>query len=528
MKTLIKSKYILVIIIIFGAIIRLTNITNNPPALYGDELTLVYDSYSLIKTGGYDSTGAFMPLTFSMGAGRPAGYVYSIIPFVWIFGPNALGIRLLSALSGIALIFIIYKLTEKLFNERVALISAFLTSVSIWDISLSRVGFEAHFALLLSTLGIYLLVDAPKRLINWGVAALLFGITLHTYPTYKLSLPLIILALFIYHKDILQSQIKKVMLFIAILGVFVGLSVQQLIFNNSEQRFSNINFLSRSDVRDGVIQKVTIDRNTSDLPEQLKSVFHNRAIEYSSILINSYLSNFSLDYLIFKGDGNPRHNPSGMGSIYYVELITLILGLAYLIRSNNKASKLLIPWLIIAPIPTSILLENHALRNSFMLPSLLVISSIGIYSLLETRNKLSKILFVFITLGIIWQFLMFIQNIFYLSPKTNAQFWSVSAKNAALYINQQKDKYDYILVSDRLDNIEYAYQVYTPVDPKLEIEQFKNRTTLIDTKFKKFDNVYIGGIQDSQVHDMFNKLNGKVLYVGPSPDPKLGYLTFQK
>src|SRR5437773_1625010 len=102
-----KSKIMIILILILAFFIRVVNLSNNPPALYGDELTIVYDAYSLLQTG-HDQTGAFLPLTFSMGAGRPAGYVYGSIPFVLFLGPTALGVRMLSVLSGVGIIFLLY------------------------------------------------------------------------------------------------------------------------------------------------------------------------------------------------------------------------------------------------------------------------------------------------------------------------------------------------------------------------------------------------------------------------------------
>ena len=82
------SNYILLAILILGFIIRVYKINSLP--LYGDELTIVYDSYSILKTG-MDQTGQFLPLTFKMGAGRPAGYVYGSIPVYSYFWTYCLG-----------------------------------------------------------------------------------------------------------------------------------------------------------------------------------------------------------------------------------------------------------------------------------------------------------------------------------------------------------------------------------------------------------------------------------------------------
>jgi hypothetical protein len=80
MKFFKQPKSALALILIFAFLLRFINISSNPPALYGDELTMVMDAYSVLKTG-HDTTGEFLPLTFSKGEGRPGGYIYSSLPF---------------------------------------------------------------------------------------------------------------------------------------------------------------------------------------------------------------------------------------------------------------------------------------------------------------------------------------------------------------------------------------------------------------------------------------------------------------
>jgi len=96
-------------LLIFGFFIRVYKIDSF--SLYGDELTIGLDAYSLLKTG-MDQTGEVFPLTFKMGAGRPPGYVYASIPFVALFGPNEWGVRSLSLLSGLGIIVLMWSFHE--------------------------------------------------------------------------------------------------------------------------------------------------------------------------------------------------------------------------------------------------------------------------------------------------------------------------------------------------------------------------------------------------------------------------------
>ncbi len=173
------KKFALLIIIFIGFLLRVANIQINPPALYGDELTITLDAYSLLKTG-HDQLGNFLPLTFPMGAGRPAGYVYGSVPFVAIFGPTTMGVRALSLLSGIGILVLLYFIGKKIASERVGLLAAAIGAVSPWDISLSIGGFEAHFALFLVLLGIYLFILARQRPTLYIFSDLSLGLSLHT------------------------------------------------------------------------------------------------------------------------------------------------------------------------------------------------------------------------------------------------------------------------------------------------------------------------------------------------------------
>ena len=145
-----KKNLLIILIMIVGFLFRISWIGGN--SLYGDELTLVYDAYSILKTG-HDSTGKFLPVTFEMRGGSPGGYVYGAIPFVAIFGPNELGIRSLSILSGIGIVILLYFLGSSLFSEKVGIWGALIAAISPWEISLSRGGYETHFALFLALLG---------------------------------------------------------------------------------------------------------------------------------------------------------------------------------------------------------------------------------------------------------------------------------------------------------------------------------------------------------------------------------------
>src|SRR5688572_17254454 len=96
-----KAVILLLTVVILAAVLRLWNLSSNPPSLTWDEASLGYNAYSLLQTGK-DEYGRLFPLNLkSFGDYKPAVYSYLIIPFIVVFGLNEWAIRLPSAIAGI-------------------------------------------------------------------------------------------------------------------------------------------------------------------------------------------------------------------------------------------------------------------------------------------------------------------------------------------------------------------------------------------------------------------------------------------
>jgi 4-amino-4-deoxy-L-arabinose transferase-like glycosyltransferase len=438
--------------------------------MYGDELTMVYDTYSLLKTGK-DSTGESYPLTFKMGAGRPGGYIYASLPFVYLFGTNELGVRSLSVLSSLGIIVLMYFLGKKLFNnENMGLTASFLTSISIWDIYLARGGFEAHFALFLAILGVTTFIYG--KYFWWGIS---WGLTILTYPTFKLTLPLMFLILvwFSGFKSLIKNKIFIVS--VVILAFFGAVVVHETLVGRCEERFLKLNIFSDSNIQTQITQKVNEERLFSTLPDIIKPIFYNKPLQYSRIVLDNYMENLSPKFLYLRGDGNPRHNPGEWGMLYLIELPVLFIGTLYLWKEKKKELLLLIAWILIVPLATMFMGDPHGLRNDLMLPAFILISS---YALQNLPKKISGLLIILILV----QLIFVMQRVYFLSPNKFASFWSTEAKKASLLAIKNTKKT--FILSTKIDNIEYAYPVYAKIDPNIVIDQYGNFP-------KKYGNVII-------------------------------------
>jgi len=518
-----KSLLALVLILFIGFCLRFYRLANLP--LYGDELTMVYDSYSLLRTGK-DQLGNFLPLTFKMGAGRPAGYVYFSIPFVAIFGPTAWGVRFLSFLSGLGIIILIYLLGKKLLNERIGLIASLFTAVSFWDISLSRVGFEAHFALFLALLGVVSLLYSKGRPWLYVIFSLSWGLSIHTYPVYKLVLFLFLPFLFFYVFEDLKFSLKDKKSFLPILisisfgFLAVVLSLNETFKGFSEERFLSINVFSRKDIRDKITSEVVWERSLVKLPDRIEIFVSNKAFYYSKLLISSYLNNFSPQFLFVSGDNNPRHNLFEFGQMYYADFLLIFLGVltfAFMMfkTKNFKPFLFVFSWLFIAPLGSFLLLEEHALRNSFMLPPLLLISALGFYQLFEKRkNILAKVGLLVVSFSVFSQLVFGFVRANFLLPYKNADLWSYQARDVFEFVSKVKNNYDHIFLSKSIENIEYAYEVYGKVDPKEVQRQNQGHPKISGFWAKNFDNIFIVDVPNKDLNFFIESCSGRCLFIG--------------
>jgi 4-amino-4-deoxy-L-arabinose transferase-like glycosyltransferase len=522
LKVIKKNGFLKLIFIIFfiASTLRLFDLNSNPKALYGDELTMVYDAYSISKTL-HDQKGEMLPLAFQLGAARPPGYVYATVPFAALLGPNGWSARLVSALSGIGVVVLIYLLTKLMLNKQIALLAAFLAAISTWGISLSRAGFESNFALFLALLGVYCFY---KGLLNprWFLgSSLSFALSMQTYPIFRMTIPLfLVITIWLYWRDFKKlAKSKLIAIFsIAILLFSIGLSLYLTISLGSNDRFSTINIL-HSDELETATQIDSSKRDFINLPKEITYIFHNKFIETGTLLMKNYLDYLSPNFLFISGDRNPRHNPAGMGQLYWINLILLVFAFRNIFRSPTKPKILLISWILLSPIAGSLIANAHALRSSFMMPPLLILSALGITEVLKLNGRLQlyrKTILLIIFSLLLVQFVFLIERVFFLAPNFYSNFWSYPAKQATQIALRDQAKFSYIILSNDIDNMEYAYPTYSKVDPNLVINQNRKRESLGGYEFFKYDNIFIGSVATGDIDKFLDSLTGPALYIAPA------------
>jgi len=166
-------------------------------------------------------------------------YYYFIAPWLLLFKFNPLGLTFGVALFSSLFILINYFIVKELFDKKVALIAAFLTSFSYVLIDLSRFSWNPNLLPLFSLLTIYFFIKAlktKKKLFYLLFGAFLsFSFQLH-YLALALFLPIIILAL--------PKLISKFPYFLISLFSFIFFSSPLIIFDLRHQFLNSKNLIS--------------------------------------------------------------------------------------------------------------------------------------------------------------------------------------------------------------------------------------------------------------------------------------------
>jgi len=203
-----KNNLYLIVILLIASFFRLYQLSSVPASLFGDEVDVGYQAYSILTTGR-DYSSNFMPLHFhSLAEWRTPLYLYSAVPTVAIFGISPLGVRLPAVIFGILSIWGFYLLFRILTNnEKLAIIGSFLLSVNPWHLQYSRAGFEVTMLLTFLIFGLYFFFKDLKSGKYLGLSLLLLLLTPLIYSTAKLFTPaLLLFLLIVYRKEILYEE----------------------------------------------------------------------------------------------------------------------------------------------------------------------------------------------------------------------------------------------------------------------------------------------------------------------------------
>jgi len=469
-----KTVMFLFLIILLAAILRLWHLGQYPIHLTNDEAGIGYNAYSILKTAR-DEHGQFMPIVFeSFGDWKPGLYIYLTVPSVLLFGLTEFAVRLPSALSGVASVYLLYLIANRLFDRNVALASAFILAILPWHMQFSRGAWEANAALMILLAGVWFFIKSLKNHNYIVLSAAFFGLTLWTYQSAKLASVLVLLALAIcYHKKLLSLS-KKTLGTSVVIGILVAMPIVLSLFSGKGGRLEVMSVFSYTRP-DEYIKETILDQEDISKNSLKYLLFHSEAANLTRGITGRYFNYFSGKFLFFQGDWSSlRHSIPNVGYLLFAEAPVFIVGLVQLFKSKgDKNATFVLLWLAFAPIAPALTRDSvHGVRALNMVAPLSIVLGIGInsmYSYLKKQiNPLVKYIMAFLITGaFIYSFVIYLdgyyiqneyvyaENYFYGYRETVKELDKISEDKKVVFSQSYDQPYIYFLFYKHYDPDKY-------------------------------------------------------------------------
>ncbi len=452
--------FLILLLAIFLRFVRLDYLE-----LFGDEIDAGYQSYSLAETGS-DYKGDFLPLyAHSFSEWRAPLMMYSMIPFIKIFGLNEWGVRSYSAFFGILSILGFYFLLRKVgVKKSVALLTSFMLTIVPWHIQYSRSAFELTLLSSLIIWGLYFLIDYLENKGSWKipVSALLLSLSFYTYNTANVYVPLLILVAGVGYFIKSKKVVFKPFLVLLMLMFVLSLPVLIQIFTgHGADRFEKFSVFGDKDA----LTKINSYRNESN-NSLLSKIYYNKPVFAVKSIAFNYANAFSSDFLFGRGDVTFRHSLHNVGNLFWIQLVLIVVGLGLFFKKNKKTfgDYLMIGFLLVSPIPSSLTVDGayHASRLFLMVFPLAYFSAEGLAFIFRFKKMFGLIAVLILA----FEFSYF-QYYYWNSYRSESwRWWHFGYKQIMLSEANYDSQYKKVLIDNTYEPSLIRYLFWNKISPK--------------------------------------------------------------
>lgn len=346
----------ILLILLLALLLRLFWLTEIPPGLTHDEA-----NHGREAIGVLDGELLFY---FPLNYGSEPLYSYMVAASMLLFGENLFALRLVNVIFGVLAIAATYFWARWAFNERVALVTAVLMSVSFWPLASSREALRAGMLPFFMVCAVWffwkiLHSDRPSPKQNWKLAAG-FGIsvafTLHIYLAARVAwglFPLFLIYLFIWQRPMFRHSWLPTLaglLFggLLVIPMFVYVELHPYV-------------LERLDMLDGPLQGL---RQGNVLP-----ILQNMGEAMLAFIWPGY------------GDGFLAYNIPGRPVFDVVTAVFFIAGLVVCLwRWKRPSYAFILLWFGVGIIPSLITGPTaNTTRNLAALPAIFLVPAVGFW-----------------------------------------------------------------------------------------------------------------------------------------------------
>jgi len=194
------------LLLLLGAALRFYALGLLPAGLNQDEASAGYDAWALLRYGVDRCGNAYPVLLEAWGSGQNVLYSYLAMPFIALLGLSELSVRLPAALVGTGTLAVFWLLARRLRGRKFGLCALFFLALNPWHIMAGRWALESNLLPGFLLAGMYFTARARER--EWSLlpAAVLFALSLYTYGTAFLFLPVFLVGAVLWLRKSLRPK----------------------------------------------------------------------------------------------------------------------------------------------------------------------------------------------------------------------------------------------------------------------------------------------------------------------------------
>ncbi|KKP60020.1 MAG: hypothetical protein UR52_C0001G0100 [Candidatus Gottesmanbacteria bacterium GW2011_GWA1_34_13] len=441
--------WLLFSILLIGFILRIYQLEQTPNGFASDEAAIGYNAYSILKTGR-DEFGKSFPLSFkSFGEFKAPLYIYLTIPFIAIFGLNEFATRLPAAIFGISTIFFLYLLINKLFrNQKLALASALILTIIPWHLQFTRIAYEGSLVVFLLTLSTYFFLRGIDSNRFYFISFAGFALIPYAHYSVRLFLPLFIISLLIIYRRTIRSKILSIF-FAILLGIIIIYPlIPQMVSSDGLNRASYISVFTDPGESFAINEKIA-EHAWSNFKISIPTrILHNKIMQFTQKFIQNYIAHFDFSFLFIKGDEDHLFQTPNIGLIPLILFLPLLWGISKLITYQNPQKLLVLSWLFLAPIPSSLTrLSASSNRDFIIIIPICIIIGVGLFDIFKQIKGHYKLIAYITCVLFIFEYGLYLDAYYIHASIKNSRDIRVIGKDLVNMVKPYMDQYPNIWVT---------------------------------------------------------------------------------
>ncbi len=512
MKKYLRVTWILLGIVLLAFFLRIYKVTEIPPSLSWDEVSIGYNAYSILKTGRDEHQRFLPPDAFAaFGDYKPPLAIYLTVPTVAAFGLTELSVRLPSVIFGTITVLVTYFLIVELFylknwSRAMGLLGSFLLAISPWHIQLSRAGFEANIATFFVACGMWFLYRARRDGRFWVVCWIPFVASTYTFNSSRYFWPIFAAGYLLANVSTVKLEAKRIAIGLFLAFLLLLPIAPHLLSKEARLRFTEVNIFN-----DYPLVFTANNRITQDGGGWWAKILHNRRVAFLRSYLIHFTDHLQPGFLFIRGDGNPKFSIQDVGQLYLIEAPFLVIGVLGLFETFPAVAWFLLWWLVAAIAPAAVARETpHALRIENSLPVWQIFVAYGVWQVLAARKKLNRVIAVGIIVVLYaGSFFYYLHNYYSHYAKEYSGEWQYGYREAIRYVQPLKSKYNQIVITEGIGR-PYIYALfYEQTDPGLYWKT-------VDGSFDAAGFYNVRGFENYRFNrEGIGEFQGRTLYVLP-------------